>query len=157
MHGIDSFGKKTLWRFLNCKDFHCECPRTKASGKTKMFLHPGNEQDFWGYVLHYLLIWLWMRQEWAYPFYRFPKGSGALWHICRHIIGRLTIWDYICQVSARCPAWKLVRKTQLLVFFHGTQTKAFFHERHMNEEICDKTPWGLIQTTFAMFRSILWS
>ena len=36
MHVIDSFGKKKLWRFQNCKDIICECHRTNATGETKM-------------------------------------------------------------------------------------------------------------------------
>ena len=123
MLGIDSFGKKTLLRLQNCKDFHCECPRTNASGKTKMFDRPGNEQDFWGYVFHDRLIWLWMRQEWTDTFSCFPKVSAALWRICRHIIGRLTIRDYNCQVSRTVSAWKLVRKSQIPVFFHPNQRR----------------------------------
>ena len=119
MLGIDSFGKKTLWRFQNCKDFHCECHRTKSTGKTKMFEWPGNQQDFWRHVFHDLLIWLWMRQEWTDTSYRFPQVSAALWRICRHIIGRLTIRDYNCQVSPLVSVWQLVRKSQVPVFFHS--------------------------------------
>lgn len=123
MHVIDSFGKKKLWRFQNCKDIICECPRTNATGETKMKFHTGNAPDSEGAVFQCLLIWLWMRQERAYTFCRFPKVSAALWRICRHIIGRLTIRDYNCQVSRTVSAWKLVRKSQLPVFFHPNQRR----------------------------------
>ena len=121
MHIIDSFGKKTLWHFQNCKDIICECHRTDATGETKMKLQTGNEQHFWGAVFHCLLIWLWMRPERAYTFCRFPKVSAALWRVCRHIIGRLAIRDYICQGSARCPLSKLLRNLQLHAFCHAIQ------------------------------------
>ena len=68
-----------------------------------------------------LLIWLWMCRERAYALCRSSKMSAALWRICRHIIGRLAIRDYICQGSARCPLSKLVRKLQLQAFCHGIQ------------------------------------
>ena len=66
-----------------------------------------------------------MRQEWACPFCHFSKVSAALWRICRHIIGRLTIRDYIYQVSARCPPSKLLRNLQLHARF---QEKVYCHE-----------------------------
>ena len=59
-----------------------------------------------------LLIWLWMCRERAYALCRSSKMSAALWRICRHIIGRLAIRDYIYQVSARCPLSKLLRNLQ---------------------------------------------
>ena len=40
-----------------------------------------------------------------------------------NIIGRLTIRDYIYQVSAWCPPSKLVRHLQLHVFFHVIQRR----------------------------------
>ena len=123
MLGIDSFGKKTLWRFQNCKDFHCECHRTISTGKTKMFEWPGNQQDFWRHVFNDLLIWLWMAQESTDTSYRFPQVSAALWRICRHIIGRLPIRAYNYQVSRMVSAWKLVRKSQVPVFFHPNQRR----------------------------------
>ena len=123
MHVIDSFGKKKLWRFQNCKDIICECPRTNATGKTETKFHTGSEPDFWGAVFQCLLIWLWMRKEWAYTFCRFPKVFAALWRICRHIIGKLTIRDYIYQVSARCPPSKLLRNLQMRACFHFEQRR----------------------------------
>ena len=64
-----------------------------------------------------------MRPERAYTFCRFPKVSAALWRVCRHIIGRLAIRDYIYQVSARCPLSKVVRNLQLQAFFHVIQRR----------------------------------
>ena len=139
MHIIGSFGKKTLYRFQNCKDIICECPRTDATGETKMKLQTGNEQDFWRSVFHCLLIWLWKRHELACSFYSFSKLSAALWRICRHIIGRLAIRDYIYQVSARCPLSKLLRNLQAArIHPCDSGERGDFHERYIIEEICEK-------------------
>ena len=144
MHGIDSFGKKTLWRFQNCKDFHCECHRTKSTGKTKMFEWPGNQQDFWRHVFHDRLIWLWMRQEWTDTSYRFPQVSAALWRICRHIIGRLAIRDYIYQVSARCPLLKLLRNLQAARIHPCDWDREENSRNDISWRDMWKTHWGLI-------------
>ena len=86
----------------------------------------------------------WMRKEWAYTFCRFPKVSAALWRICRHIIGRLIIRDYIYQVSARCLASKLVRNLQLHVFSHFLQRRNQTATNYLSSIDMWKTPWGLI-------------
>jgi hypothetical protein len=91
--------ERQLWRLQNCKDIICACPRTNATGETKMKFHTGNAPDSEGAVFQCLLICLWMRQEWACAFCLFPEMSEALWCVCRHIIGRLTIRDYIYLVS----------------------------------------------------------
>ena len=93
-----------------------------------MKYHTGNAPDSEGAVFQCLLIWLWMRQEWACTFCRFPKVSAALWRICRHIIGRLTIRDYIYQVSARCPASKLLRNLQVHARSISSEEKPNCHE-----------------------------
>ena len=139
MHIIDSFGKKTLWRFQNCKDIICECHRTDATGETKMKLQTGNEQNFWGSVFHCLLIWLWICCERAYALCRSSKMSAALWRICRHIIGRLAIRDYICQGAVRCPLSKSVRNSQWQSLLPCvTEGDSYFQERYIIEEICEK-------------------
>ena len=144
MHIIDSFGKKTLWRFQNCNDIICECHRTDATGETKMKLQTGNEQDFWGSVFHCLLIWLWKRHKLACPFYRFSKLSAALWRICRHIIGRLAIRDYIYQGSARCPLLKLLRNLQAARIHPCDWDREETSRNDISWRDMWKTPWGLI-------------
>ena len=120
---VTALERKNLWHFQNCKDIICECPRTNVTGETKMKFHTGNAPDSEGAVFQCLLIWLWMRKEWAYTFCRFPKVFAALWCICRHIIGKLTIRDYIYQVSARCPPSKLLRNLQVRACFHFEQRR----------------------------------
>ena len=144
MHIIDSFGKKTLWRFQNCKDIIRECHRTDATGETKMKLQTGSEPNLWGAVFHCLLIWLWMRPERAYTFCRFPKVSAALWRVCRHIIGRLAIRDYIYQVSARCPLLKLLRNLQAARIHPCDWDREENSRNDISWRDMWKTPWGLI-------------
>ena len=116
MHIIDSFGKKTLWRLQNCKDIVCECHRTDVTGETQIKIQSGSAAFFDTASFHWLLIWLWRSLESAYVFHVFPKVSTTLWRICRHIIGRLTIRDYIYQVVAWCPPSQLLRNLQLQYF-----------------------------------------
>ena len=40
------FGKKTLWRFQNCKDIVCECHRTDDTGETQIEIQPGSAAFF---------------------------------------------------------------------------------------------------------------
>ena len=42
--------------------------------------------------------------------------SAALWRICRHIIGRLTIRDYIYQVVAWCPWYCVISSCSIFQF-----------------------------------------
>jgi hypothetical protein len=123
MHIIDSFGKKTLWSFQNCNDIVCECHRTNATGETKMKFHAGSETDFeWACVpmSPYMAV---NAQGMSLHFLSFPQGVCAFWRICRHIIGKLTIRDYIYQVSARCPPSKLLRNLQVRACFHFEQRR----------------------------------
>ena len=56
--------------------------------------------------------------------------STALWRICRHIVGRLTIRDYIYQVVAWCPLLQLLRNLQLQyfsVFIWWEASQCFFY------------------------------
>ena len=47
--------------------------------------------------------------------------SAALWRICRHIIGRLTIRDYIYQGSAGVLCWNCCVISKLIAFIHVIQ------------------------------------
>ena len=61
----------------------------------------------------------------------FPKVSAALWRICRHIIGRLTIRSYNYQVSRTVSAWKLVRKSQKGKNVAQCSSAQHYIERHL--------------------------
>jgi hypothetical protein len=114
---------------------------TDTTGETKMKFQTGNAPDFGGAVFQILLIWLWMRKDWACALCLFPKVSAALWRICRHIIGRLTIRDYIYQVSAWCPYCVISNCMHFSMWFRG-ETKLpqiIYHRIDMW-----KTHWGLI-------------
>ena len=133
-----------LWKentdvFKTAKILSVSAPELMLQAKPRWNIKQEMSWIFEALFYYRLLIWLWMCCERAYALCRSSKMSAALWRICRHIIGRLAIRDYIYQGSARCPLLKLLRNLQVArIHPCDSEEKAYFHERYIIEEICEK-------------------